>query len=182
VGRTGEEIGLWAAEHDSVELLERLVEKGSVHDLNVGWRHHSGEIHRMVLSASALTLDGELLFVSLTRRLTPGRRQHTAIFDRARDAVTILDLQGRITYWNPAAERLYGWLKAEAVGHFASELLAEEPEGQGFAGAFDKAPFVRELTHHTRRGESVEVLSWSTLLGGGSGRPRSRLVVCTTRW
>jgi two-component system CheB/CheR fusion protein len=33
----------------------------------------------------------------------------------ANDAVTVIDLSGRILAWNPAATRIYGWTEAEAL-------------------------------------------------------------------
>jgi two-component system CheB/CheR fusion protein len=33
----------------------------------------------------------------------------------ASDAITVQDLNGRITAWNPGAERLYGWSEAQAL-------------------------------------------------------------------
>jgi len=43
-----------------------------------------------------------------------------------RDAVLSKDLDGVITTWNPAAERLYGYTAAEAVGSHVSFLMPDE--------------------------------------------------------
>ncbi|MFT3891048.1 MAG: PAS domain S-box protein [Anaerolineales bacterium] len=39
------------------------------------------------------------------------------------EAMMIFDSQRRITYWNRAAERLYGWTSKEALGKTAEELF-----------------------------------------------------------
>jgi PAS domain S-box-containing protein len=39
------------------------------------------------------------------------------------DAILALDGSFRITYWNEAAEQLFGWSREEAVGHLSKELL-----------------------------------------------------------
>ena len=46
----------------------------------------------------------------------------------ARDAVVALDTQGQITDWNPAAERLLGFSRVEAVGAKLSTLIIAQAE------------------------------------------------------
>ena len=48
------------------------------------------------------------------------------ITDSTPDAVILNDGNGRISYWNPASERLFGYSKAEAMGRNANELLMPE--------------------------------------------------------
>src|SRR5918994_4095905 len=43
-------------------------------------------------------------------------------------AIAIVDLGGNVVSWNPAAERLFGYSKAEAVGPSIDDLVAETPE------------------------------------------------------
>jgi PAS domain S-box-containing protein len=43
-------------------------------------------------------------------------------------AIAIIDLDGNVISWNPAAERLFGYTQAEAVGRSIDDLLAETPE------------------------------------------------------
>ena len=49
-----------------------------------------------------------------------------AITDSARDAILMLDPEGKITYWNPAAEAILGYCGDEALGQDLHSLLAPE--------------------------------------------------------
>lgn len=45
------------------------------------------------------------------------------IIDSAMDAVIAMDRQGRVTEWNPTAERLFGWSRAEMLGQDLAEHI-----------------------------------------------------------
>src|SRR5205809_163048 len=45
----------------------------------------------------------------------------------ALDAVITIDIQGRITSWNPQAERLFGWAQEEVLGRLLSETIIPRP-------------------------------------------------------
>ncbi len=47
----------------------------------------------------------------------------TAILESALDAVVTIDDVGRVTEWNPAAERIFGCQRAEALGRELAELI-----------------------------------------------------------
>ena len=49
-----------------------------------------------------------------------------AITDSARDAILMMDPEGMITYWNPAAERILGYTREEAGGQNLHNLLAPQ--------------------------------------------------------
>ncbi|WP_291994471.1 PAS domain S-box protein [Candidatus Accumulibacter sp. ACC003] len=55
-------------------------------------------------------------------------REHTirTITDSAQDAVVMVDDLGLVSYWNPAAERLFGWTPAEALGQGLADFLLPE--------------------------------------------------------
>jgi two-component system CheB/CheR fusion protein len=63
----------------------------------------------------------------------------------AYDAITVLDLDGRIRAWNPGAERMYGWSEAEALAMNIRDLI---PDGRGV----EALAVLRQLS----RGEAVE--------------------------
>lgn len=54
----------------------------------------------------------------------------SAILDQATDAIIATDLDLRITSWNRAATRIYGWIEEEAVGKAVDDLLGTEFLGQ----------------------------------------------------
>ncbi|MEX2530863.1 MAG: chemotaxis protein CheB [Gemmatimonadota bacterium] len=54
-------------------------------------------------------------------------RRLAVVVEDAHDAITMQDLEGRIRAWNPAAERIYGWSQAEALGMGYMDLA---PEGE----------------------------------------------------
>jgi PAS domain S-box-containing protein len=43
-------------------------------------------------------------------------------------AIAIIGLDGKVVSWNPAAERLFGYTQAQAVGRSVDDLVAETPE------------------------------------------------------
>jgi PAS domain S-box-containing protein len=48
------------------------------------------------------------------------------ITDSAQDAVIMLDAAGLVSFWNPAAERIFGWSAAEALGRPLDTFLLPE--------------------------------------------------------
>ena len=51
---------------------------------------------------------------------------HARLMDAVGQAVIATDPQGKVVYWNRAAESLYGWSAKEAMGHPIVEIMASE--------------------------------------------------------
>ncbi|RLN04633.1 hypothetical protein C2845_PM13G24220 [Panicum miliaceum] len=51
------------------------------------------------------------------------RRHHAMVMQSLGQAVHVLDLQGKILYWNRNAEHLYGYSSAEAAGQDITRLI-----------------------------------------------------------
>src|SRR5439155_17093174 len=56
------------------------------------------------------------------------RRYHEALLDVSPTAIVTLDKEGRITSWNPAAERMFGFTPEEAIGKEIDDLVARSEE------------------------------------------------------
>ena len=61
------------------------------------------------------------------------------------DAVLSKDLEGIVITWNPAAERLYGYSAAEAIGRHVSFLVPDELQSD-----------VQTILAAVRRGEAID--------------------------
>ena len=46
-----------------------------------------------------------------------------AVLETALDAIVTMDAGGKISGWNPASERIFGWSSAEAIGREMAELI-----------------------------------------------------------
>ena len=51
------------------------------------------------------------------------RAQQARLLDQTHDSILVRDMNGVITYWNRAAEELYGWRAEEVIGRRSYELL-----------------------------------------------------------
>jgi PAS domain S-box-containing protein len=59
-----------------------------------------------------------------------------AITQSAQDAILMMDPQGRIAFWNPAAERIFGYTSAEVVGLNLHRLIAPQRYHEAHRSAF----------------------------------------------
>lgn len=57
-----------------------------------------------------------------------------AILGAASDAIIASDADGRITFWNPGATRIFGFTSEEAVGSSLDLIIPENLRGRHWAG------------------------------------------------
>jgi PAS domain S-box-containing protein len=107
-----------------------------------------------VLLVDNMSLQGQLsrLLKGMRRQAAFDRDHHrereslfSAVVESSNDAIITKSLDGVITGWNPAAERLFGFSAAEAVGE-RIELIVPP----------DKHVEVREILRRVSRGEAIE--------------------------
>jgi PAS domain S-box-containing protein len=102
----------------------------------------NGETRWVSHSWSSILENGQVkLIVSVVRGITERKQleddlrsseeKFRAISTSAMDAIILVDDTGKISYWNPAAERIFGYAKEEAVGKDMEKLLMP-PQYHGF--------------------------------------------------
>ena len=111
---------------------------------------------------------GHLAGVAIQRtRAEESLRKQAALLGLAHDAILVCDLQSRITFWNPGAERTYGWAADEALGRVSYELLQTRFPVSREAVVLalqEKGEWEGELRHITREHATIVVNSrWSLL-------------------
>ena len=70
--------------------------------------------------------------------LRESEEKYRTITHSAQDAIIMLDDQGDISYWNPAAEKIFGYTKEEALGKETHTLLGPEKYHKAYKKGFEK--------------------------------------------
>ncbi len=107
-----------------------------------------------------------------TAALASANRTLDALFAASPLAIMAMDLEGRVTLWNPAAERLFGWTAAEVVGgRLPTADSSERPyQSATFARVLGgQAHMGLELERRRKDGSTVAVRSFSAPLYGEDG-------------
>ncbi|WP_427158822.1 response regulator [Aliinostoc sp. HNIBRCY26] len=109
-------------------------------------------------------------------------KQQAALLDIAKDAIFVQNLAGQILFWNQAAELLYGWEKAVAIGKKTHELW-QETNSQLLNTALEDLTknhyWEGELNQKTKTGKNIIVESRWTLVHEFGEQTESILVVNT---
>jgi PAS domain S-box-containing protein len=153
------------------------------------WMSKEGEPRLVAWSNSALLdSDGSVEYVIATGVDITDRKQaeeqiaeQATLLDKARDAILVHDLEGKILFWNNGAKRSYGWSREEVVGRNIGELLYSDPKVfQEFnAKTISEGEWLGELKHRTKdRGEITIEARW-TLIRDNEGNPKSVLAINT---
>jgi PAS domain S-box-containing protein len=91
------------------------------------------------------------------------------------DGVIGLDLDYRITFWGAAAERMYGYTEAEAMGKSSLELLQPVYLGrtreEALARLTSTGRLEAESVQQTKSGNKLNIESYSLLLHDNKGQP-----------
>jgi PAS domain S-box-containing protein len=94
-------------------------------------------------------------------------REQAEMLDLAQDAIFAWEMGGAISYWNRAAEEIYGYTQEEAIGRVTHELLETQAVG-GVNALLDllrlSGRWEGELRHRTKGGREIIVDSRLALI------------------
>jgi PAS domain S-box-containing protein len=123
VGGSWRALNLWADPQQPEQLGVEMSRAGRVRDIEFDFYPRSGELRQGLLSAELLEIDGVPHVLSIIRDITESKRAAdafqrqydftTAITGSLGEGVYALDLEGRVTFANPAATAMLGWTEAE---------------------------------------------------------------------
>src|SRR4029079_4413295 len=136
------------AEEDTT--VERLLAGESVTSYETVRLHKDGRRIDVAMTASAIRdADGRIIGISkITRDLAArlqGERRLAAIGESSHDAIIAKDLNGVIPAWNHAAERMFGYTPAEAIGRSIRIIVPDDRQDEETA-----------ILERIRRGEPTE--------------------------
>ncbi len=128
----------------------RVMETGTV----VGLANHTiliarGGLERQIADSAAPITDAGgrirgviIVFRDVTeeyrvrQELEESRARLAALMSAAGDAILMMDPAGRVTFWNPAAERMFGYTREEALGGNLHKLIAPDRYHAAHRAAF----------------------------------------------
>jgi PAS domain S-box-containing protein len=108
------------------EMIERCFLERSAVRRKMPWRRpRSGEDRRFVVTCVFVPPDLVMVHTEdITERLEAEERVRfqAGLLGAVGEAVIALDIEGRVLYWNRAAEEMYGWSSEEIMGHPLREM------------------------------------------------------------
>ena len=105
-------------------------------------------------------------------------RDLAELVELTHDAIFVRGMNSEVLYWNPAAERLYGWTKEETVGRVTHEFLHTDfpiPLAEIEAIVKSEGEWEGQLTHTRRDGTKCVVDSRWALRCDANGQPEAVL-------
>jgi PAS domain S-box-containing protein len=128
-------------------LVERA-RTGKIHLWEVQCVRKDGS--RFLAEVSSVVLEGGKAAFVILRDITARKQLEeraarlAAVMESSDDAILAKTLEGKITFWNEAAEKIYGYSAEEVIGQSVSSLLPEDNQNE-----------VYEILQRIRRGEMV---------------------------
>ncbi|MET0859244.1 MAG: EAL domain-containing protein [Telluria sp.] len=165
--------------HDEYRFMRHDGAYADVRDRCIFIRGSDGSAQRAI---------GSMLDVTAQKRAEAERAQAEAhnrvqasLLDKALDAISATDIDGRITYWNKGAQRLYGWSSDEVLGALKADLIVADraPFERAFRKMLQQGDWTGELLKRRKDGRTVCVESHLTLMRDDDGRPQSMLCIDT---
>ncbi len=201
-----EYIGTNGASYIHPDDLDRIMEefrtvamRPGIHTQSVPWRHRHGdgswrvpegfannllahpEVHGIVYNAHDITHASRLN--EAVRRQVSILRGQAELLDLTNDAILVHDRRSaQVLYWNEGAEKMYGWMKGEALGKHAHNLLettSPHPLEDIEQELRESDRWEGELTQTRSDGTQIVVSSRWTLRWDDSGAPTAILQVNT---
>lgn len=142
LGRTSEQLGLWADPSERARFFARVRETGRMVDFEAELRRRDGRPLHVLLACEAVNLDGVDCFLMSFADITPlhdaeqalrhSEIRYRAMIETAPEAIALIDVDtGRYIDVNDNAARLSGWDKSLLVGMSPAEISPlRQPDGR----------------------------------------------------
>jgi two-component system, sensor histidine kinase and response regulator len=123
------------------------LQDGRIHEAELEATNADGTRYFRIVSTPVTDADGRVTgAIEMVDDMTERRQAMAAVRESesrlqaitgsARDAILMMDPRGRVFFWNPAAERIFGYTKEEALGKDLHLLLAPVRYHEAHRAAF----------------------------------------------
>ena len=134
------------AYEEQLQTIE-AARSGQRHQFIFKHRLSDGQLRDVESYVCCITVNGKECLYSIVQDITERKRAEQelrvsearmrAITESAQDAILMMDAEGRISFWNPAAERIFGYASKEVLGLDLHKLIAPQRFFAMHDAAFD---------------------------------------------
>ena len=169
------------------ELLEQRQHAGRAAGELTLVRGDGSRFEAELASVVYLTDEGlrtSMVFHDITERKARERqiREQAELLDKANEAILACNLEGRITFWNHGAERLFGKTAAEILSQPVTKVFAlggARSESDILAALARPDNWRGEIQGRDPAGQPIVIETSITMLRDEQGRPSGRLCIST---
>jgi len=128
LGLSHVDFSFWADPQDHARVVKDLLENSEVRDREILFRDTAGKAFPGLYAGTIVSIEGEDCLLSLIvdiserKRVEEERVRLAAIVESSDDAIIGTTIDGIITSWNRAAEKIYGFSAGETIGRPISVL------------------------------------------------------------
>ncbi|MGB3212792.1 MAG: PAS domain S-box protein [Desulforhopalus sp.] len=143
VGKTSQEIDIWADPSDRRRLLQFLSKDGYCENFEADFRKKDGELATALMSARVISLNDQPHIISITRditkikemkrKLATQQRLFETMFNAIGDGIVITNTRREIQLANKGMTQTFGYTREELLGK-TTEMLYADQEGYLQAG------------------------------------------------
>jgi PAS domain S-box-containing protein len=123
IGKTTLESNIWHRPHDRIKIVSMVKENGYFENYELLFRRKNGEIITGLMSGKILSIKGEPHIISVTRNISERKKMEESLreskekFQQLADLLPQIvfesDIQGKLTYVNKQAYKLFGYAEDE---------------------------------------------------------------------
>ncbi len=115
-----------------------------------------------------------------SERLTEATELNHAVIECSPLAIWAIDLEGKVSFWNPAAERIFGWKENEVIGRPLPVVPPEQAEEyRSWIERFRRGESMSavEATRQKVDGKRIDVMIWTAPLRDSTGKIRGTIAI-----
>ncbi|MBI1731020.1 PAS domain S-box protein [Candidatus Acetothermia bacterium] len=161
-----------AVREEAVAYSTRVASKGEVRVMTQRTRKDGTLVDVELLSLPVIVDGVQVGFIAIYHDISEQKRVEEALREQKQYfealvqnspvAIVVIDSDGRVFSWNPAAERLFGYTETESIGNNIDDLVAKNDsiraEAVGFNRQASRGELVHGVTRRTRKdGTMVDV-------------------------